>query len=246
MAGGFSTIALVTEDVFRYGGSARAVRPAALIDLLSRMRERVGGRFIQTDHANVTSVAAYSDEDLRTVRRLLAGRDERGDYVWLNLGVETASGALLAGAGGRGKMGGCAPEQWAGFCAEQVRRLCRGGFFPLVSLVVGLPGETPDDVRRTLEWVESIGGERAAVFPMLCAPIDGGEPFGRRQMGRDHWQLIRRCYRMNFKWTPRLVWNNQSRVGVPLWRRLVLQCLGRLQVLWWKGLFVWRSGRLLP
>ena len=51
-------------------------------------------------------------------------------------------------------------------------------------------------------------------------------------------------YRLNFKWVPRLYWDNQTAGGVSLWRRLVPQALGRAQMLQWKALFVCKSGRL--
>jgi radical SAM superfamily enzyme YgiQ (UPF0313 family) len=242
LRGGVRSLSLITEDLFRYGGRGGDVAPGALIDLLERMRDEPQVRLIQSDHANIVSIERYSDEDLAKVRTLLAGRDAPRDYVWLNLGVETASGRLLAENGGRPKMGAHEPSEWGTVCLEQTRRLAGAGYFPLVSIVLGLPGETPGDVQRTLEWVQALGDMRAAVFPMFHAPLgpeDAG--FGVDDMTRLHWRLLRACYRLNFKWTPRLVWNNQSRAGVGLWKRLLLQAMGRGQVLWWKGLFKWHS-----
>ncbi len=246
VAGGMPNLTLVTEDVFRYGARAGRPQPQALIALLRRLRELPGLRLIQTDHANVSSVAQYTDEELAEVRSAMTGGG-RHEYLWLNLGVETASGALLAANGGRPKMGACAPEDWGSFCLEQVRRLVRLGYFPLVSLIVGLPGETPQDVERTLDWVGQLAGERLAVFPVFHAPLDGAcPPFGREDMTAAHWRLFRACYRLNFRWVPRLFWDNQSAGGVPLWRRAALQALGRGQTLYWNALFAWRSRRARP
>ena len=87
--------------------------------------------------------------------------------------VETAAGELLKANGGAAKMGRYPAADWGALCAEQLRRLCRAGFFPLVSLVVGLPGEQDADVRATLDWVRSLHDERLAIFPVFHAPIDG-------------------------------------------------------------------------
>jgi radical SAM superfamily enzyme YgiQ (UPF0313 family) len=169
----------------------------------------------------------------------------RHEFVWLNLGVETAAGALLAANGGRGKMAGVAPEAWDEFCEHQVRRLVRLGYFPLISILFGLPGETPADVERTIRWVERLSGERMAVFPLFNAPLSAGAaPFGLKEMSAAHWRLFRKCYDLNFRWVPRLFRNNQSAAGVPLWRRSTLQALGRAQTLAWKCLFAARSGSL--
>ncbi len=243
LAGGMPNLTLVTEDVFRYGGRAGRVQPEALISLLRRLRALPGLRLIQTDHANVWSVAQYSDEKLAEVREAMTG-GLRHEYLWLNLGVETASGPLLAANGGRPKMGPCAPEEWGAFCLEQVRRLVRLGYFPLVSVIVGMPGETPEDVERTLAWVEQLAGERLAVFPVFHAPLGHEGPrFGRQDMTVAHWRLFRTCYRLNFRWVPRLFWDNQAAGGVPLWRRTALQALGRGQAVYWNALFAYRQWR---
>jgi len=246
LAGGLNTVSLVTEDMFRFGARGSDVRPDILIALLKKMRQRAGVGMIQADHANVTSVAGYSDEELRAVRGLLAGRDDPRDFVWVNLGVETACGDLLEANGGGPKMRLWDVDDWGDQCREQVLRLCRAGFFPLVSLVFGLPGETPEHIARTQEWVDALRKERLAIFPLLHAPIGGGDMFGRHHMTRAHWRLLRTCYKLNFHWTPRLVYNNQTRAGVSLWRRAMLQMFGQGQILWWKALFVLHSRRLTP
>lgn len=241
VAAGATSIGALSEDFFRYGASGMKVEPHALISLLEQLREVDGLRLIQIDHVNVLSAARFSDEELNTVHGLLVGSN-RHRYPWVNIGIETASGRLLQANGGSAKMG-CAADEWAGFCAEQVRRLCRAGFFPMASLMIGLPGETPDDVRATLAWVEDLRKERISVFPMLNAPIDGAPPPNPRGLSPLHWRLIKTCYRLNFKWVPRMYWDNQTGAGVGLLRRCVMQLLGRGQMLQWRALFAWHSAR---
>ena len=231
--------------LFRYGARGARPRPGALIALLRRIRALPGLRLVQTDHANVISAAQYADDELAEVGRLLRAPGRGHGFIWVNLGVETAAGELLAANGGGPKMQPFRRDEWGDLCCEQVRRLAAAGFFPLVSLVLGLPGETPAHVEETTRWVEGLDGLRAAVFPIFHAPIaEGARAFGRADMTAAHWRLFRACYRLNFRWVPALCWDNQSGAGVALWRRALLQGLGRLQKLWWKGLFVWRSGTL--
>jgi len=252
LSGGVTDVVLVTEDMFRYGGRGAQTQPSALIALLERLRALPRVRLIQADHANIASAAQFSDEELAAVRRAMRGpfdhaQGRRNDYLWLNLGVETASGGLLAANGGRRKMGGGDPAAWDDLCQEQVRRLIRLGFFPLVSLVLGMPGETQADVERTIRWVARLREERLAVFPVFHAPTKTRTgPFGLADMSAAHWRLFRECYELNFRWIPRLLWDNQTASRVPLWRRAALQSLGRAQTLWWKSLFVWRSGTIRP
>ncbi len=245
LAAGVKNIALITEDAFRYGANGLRPNPGRLIALLQRLRSLDGLRMIQTDHTNIISAAQLADRELREIRRLMVGDDYPDGLLWLNLGVETASGNLLVANGGRAKMGACDPKDWGEVCLEQVRRLSALGYFPLVSLVMGLPGETQEDVEQTLRWVNTLGDMRAAIFPVFHAPLAVHQArFGIRNMTPMHWRLFRACYRLNFKWVPRLSWDNQTRGGVPLGRRVLLQMLGWGQVWWWKLLFVWRSGKL--
>jgi radical SAM superfamily enzyme YgiQ (UPF0313 family) len=235
-------VALLSEDIFRYHAHGTTVRPQALLDLLTRLRRIPGLGLMQVDHANLFSVAGFSDEQLRAARELLAGASGV-QFLWLNVGVETAAGELLASSGGTGKMHGLPAAEWGEFCRAQVLRLIRAGFFPLVSLMVGLPKEEKEHVRRTREWVEALQRERLAIFPLLYAPTDGSPGLQRRDLRRAHWELIRACYRLNFRWVPRLYLDNQEAAGVPAVRRMLTKFLGRGQALRWSGLLALRAWR---
>ena len=238
---GARSISLISEDVFRYGSEGRKARPEALLSLLRRLRREAEVGLIQTDHANIASVAQFSADQLREFYRLMAGRG--GGQVWVNLGVETASGALLVQNGGKAKMGGCGPDEWGEFCLRQVRRLSEAGVFPLVSLVVGLPGERPEDVKRTRKWVQRLRDQKVAVFPLFYAPYDAGASgFGLDDMTDEHWRLFKQCYRLNFRWVPGLCRDHQARGGVPLWRRLAVQLGAVCSSLGWRTYFDWKRG----
>jgi len=240
VAAGKGNIAALSEDLFRYGASGQAVDPLAVISLLRLIREVEGLRLIQIDHANILSASRFSDDELQAVRELLVG-PTGCRYPWVNIGVETAAGRLLQTNGGGAKMGDRPPDDWGAFCAEQLRRLCRAGFFPMVSLLIGLPGESEEDVRASLAWVEALRDERISIFPMLYAPVDGGPAPDPRDLGSLHWRLIKACYRLNFRWVPRMYWDNQTAAGVGLPWRCLLQALGQCQAFQWKALLAWRS-----
>jgi len=239
LEGGQTSLSLLSEDFFRYGGPPGRARPAALIELVRSLRSLPGLKLLQIDHANLSTVAQFTDGELRALHDLLTG-GPRHRYLWVNVGLETASGPLLRRNGGGAKMGGAPPDDWDRFAALQVGRLLRAGFFPLVSLVLGLPGESPEDVARTQEWVERFREARLAVFPMLYAPVNG-EPAPRPTP--HHWRLIRSCYRLNFRWIPRLYEDNQHGAGVPAARRLLMSVLGCAQIVQWDLLLRWKQWR---
>ncbi len=243
---GVTSICALSEDFFRYGHTHREpVNPPVLKALLRRLREVKQLKLIQIDHANVISVARYSDDDLREVHDLLV-QGQRHDYLWVNLGVETANGELLDLNQKGGKIRPFKPAEWGELCDAQVRRLIRAGYFPLVSLIMGLPGETPEHVAQTVRWIENLYHERLVIFPIFYSPVipGMGRHFTIQDMTPMHWRLFRLAYNLNFKWIPRMYWDNQTGAGASLWRRLFIQTTGRLQTVQWQLQFIRRSGRL--
>lgn len=242
LAAGLKAAAILSEDFLRYGATGVGCRPEAALGLLERLRQVERLRLVQLDHVNLASIAQYDDAELKALRELLtAHRPKR--RPWVNVGVETASGGLLAANGGGPKMGGVDPPRWGEFAAEQLRRLCRAGFTPMASLVVGLPGETPAEVGETLEWVRSMREEPLTIFPVLYAPVRGEAPVRPEGLTRLQWQLIRECYELNFRGVPVMYWDDQSAAQVGLGKRLALQGLGKGQVVQWRWLLARHARR---
>lgn len=238
LAAGNPNLSLLSEDFLRYGGQGVNCRPEALLELLRQLR-RFPVRLLQVDHVNAASVARYTDDQLRELHDLLAG--DRHGLVWVNIGIESAAGELLENCGGKPKMAGVAAAQWGEFTAEQLRRLCALGYLPLASLVIGLPGETPEHLQRTLDWVRGLRDLRLTIYPLLYAPVDGTATPPRQRFTKLNWQLVRECYELNFRHMPGLYWDNQGRGGVSPAKRLLFQVLGHGQVAQWRSLLALRQ-----
>lgn len=234
VAGGMTSVSLVSEDILRYGSSGGRLAPDRLLELVRAVRSVRMLRLIQLDHVNVSSAARFPLDALAELRRILV-RGTASRMVWVNLGVETASGDLLASASCRGKLHPFMPNEWEDVCEEAVRRLLAAGFVPMLSLILGLPGETDEHVRRTWKFVRRLRGQRVLVFPVFYAPVrPGGRAFGIRDMGREHWRLFRESYEFNFRWLPALYRDNHAGAGVPGSRRLFVQVGGLIKsVEWW-------------
>jgi radical SAM superfamily enzyme YgiQ (UPF0313 family) len=242
VAAGTTNIALLSEDFFRYGADGMKADPDTVLSLVRSIRQIPQVRLIQIDHASVASVAQYDDSQLQAIHDLLVGQNPQR-YLWVNLGVETASGELLKHIGATAKCKRTESEPWGDFCARHLRRLCHARFFPMASLVIGLPDERDEHLQETLAWVESLGGQRISIFPVLYAPVDGSTPLDPRHLRPLHWSLIRACYRLNFRWVPWFYRDNQAAAGVPFARRMALQLLGYGQIVQWKALLAWHQWR---
>lgn len=242
VAAGMPNIALLSEDFFRYGADGVKTNPDALLSLVRSIRQNAQVGLIQIDHANVGSVAQYDDSQLQTIHDLLVGQNTQR-YVWVNLGIETVSSELLQQIGAAAKCKQSGSEPWGDFCTRHLRRLCQAKFFPMASLVIGLPGERDEHLQETLAWVKSLGDQRLAIFPVLYAPVDGSPPLDPRRLRPLHWELMRACYRLNFRCVPWLYRDNQAAGGVPFVRRMALQMLGYGQIVQWKTLLAWYQWR---
>ena len=240
VAGGRSCIVSSSEDFFRYGGTGPHVNFEALRGLLESMRAMKGLGFMQIDHANVSSVLQFEKEQLREINRLLQW-ERPSEYLWVNLGIESANGKLVQ-ANGPGKIMPFGAEDWESMVKQAAAALEESGFFPVFSVILGLPGETPEDVHRTRQLVEWLSRRRSVIFPIFHEPIDAqargrGEAFGVGRMRQDHLDLYTACYEINFRRVPSLYWDNQRAGGVGLAKRLAVQLLGRAEVRAWRKNF---------
>ena len=249
LAGGQTSAVSGSEDFFRYGGTGSKVNFEALRSLLERMG-RIGGlRFMQIDHANISSVLQMSVEELREIRRLL--RFERdAKHLWVNMGIETASPRLLRSTS-PGKAAPFAADDWEQMVRDAAGRIDEAGFFPVFSIVLGLPGETPDDVTRTLELIRDLDRRPVVIFPIFYEPLprpghEGHKPFSLESLTPGHLELYATCYEINFRRVPPLFWDNQRAGGVSWVRRTMLQLLGRAEMRMWRKEFKRLGKRLGP
>jgi len=240
VAEGVTSVVSTSEDFFRYGAGGSRVSFEALRRLLVEMRRIPGLRFMQIDHANVSSILQLTDEQLSEIRRLLTWQ-AKSEYLWVNLGLESANGRLVW-ANGKGKIAPFQPDDWQEMVKQASAKLVRTGFFPVFSLILGLPGETADDVRRTLKLVKELSQGPGVMFPIFYEPVCfedtlQDERFHLGRMRADHFELFTTCYEINFSRVPKLFEDNQRAGGVGWTKRMVIQMLGKAEIVSWHRRF---------
>jgi hypothetical protein len=85
--------------------------------------------------------------------------------------------------------------------------LNRNNWFPMLTLMVGNPGETDEDVKATLDLIFEM--ERRGLFgflvPSVFTPLEGTRMEKEkgvtqtRDLTRLQWQLIMKCWKMNLR-----------------------------------------------
>jgi len=241
IAHGITSVVSGSEDFFRYGGNALKPDFNKLHDLLVEMRKIRELSFMQIDHGNIATILQFTDEQLIETRRLLTWR-KNSDYLWVNMGIESANGFLVQ-ANSTGKIPPFRPDDWEEMVRQTADKMTRCGFFSVFSIILGLPGETPDDVNRTLKLIKYLTTKRTVIFPVFYEPYqpdsNGNYPrFTLEKMRPDHLELYTTCYEQNFKWVPPLYWDNQWAGGVAWRKRMLIRMLGKLEMSAWRRAFV--------
>ena len=95
-------------------------------------------------------------------------------------------------------------EIWPEIVKECYGLFSDESWLPIASLVLGLPGETADDVVKTTELVESLWDYTGMMLPLFFTPIGqtrlgNAKGFGRARATPEHWELVGTCLEYNLR-----------------------------------------------
>ena len=98
-------------------------------------------------------------------------------------------------------------EDWPSVMIRGLEVMNRNNWFPMLTLMVGNPGETDDDVKATLDLMYEM--ERRKLFgflvPSVFTPLEGTRMEHDRGVTETRnltplqWQLIMRCWKLNMR-----------------------------------------------
>jgi radical SAM superfamily enzyme YgiQ (UPF0313 family) len=102
-----------------------------------------------------------------------------------------------------------AVEEWPEMVRDCYRLLAEESWLPVASLVLGLPGETAEDVRMTIDLVDSLKEYTGLMLPLFFTPMAETRLGSLRGFGRDkalpeHWELVGLCLEYNLRHLKRL------------------------------------------
>jgi radical SAM superfamily enzyme YgiQ (UPF0313 family) len=227
---GSDHITLITEDIFLYGMKNKSFAPnrESVLNLVKTVASHPGVKAIQPAHMSLAPVV-HDPQMVKELSEVLV------EYSWYShgkkrivtseTGIETGSVRLMKRFMA-GKMLPYKPEQWPEIVAQAFGILNDNDWYPLGTLIVGLPEEKEEDVLATLELMDDLRDYQAFYVPLLFVPLENCLLMNKSgaevdSLTKARWEFITRCWEYNAR-----IWKDtflEQRIHNPLLFKLVKQ-----------------------
>ncbi|GAI25242.1 unnamed protein product, partial [marine sediment metagenome] len=168
---GAEGVLLHAEDVLRYGANGPIPNEGRVLRLFEAVLK-------STPHVWISHFAFASAMAKPTlvekITEMLAQASEGFTYLSGQVGIETGSPGMVE-KHMRGKVLPFKPREWPEVVVETHKLLAENRWVACSTLIIGLPGETADDVVKTIELVERLREFRSLIVPLFFVPIGGLE-----------------------------------------------------------------------
>jgi radical SAM superfamily enzyme YgiQ (UPF0313 family) len=229
---GASRITLITEDLFLYGSKARSFIPnkEAVHKLVKSVADFPGVKAVQPSHMSLAPVV-YDPDMVQEIAEILIDYNwyyhEKKPIVTSETGIETGSVRLM-----RKYMAGKTlpfkPEQWKEVVTQAFGILNDNNWYPLATLIIGLPDEKEEDVAETLELMDDLRDYNAFYVPLFFVPLENCLLMNKRgaeldSLSKLRWEFLVRCWQYNIR-----IWRDTflgHRFTNPVVNKLVKQML---------------------
>jgi radical SAM superfamily enzyme YgiQ (UPF0313 family) len=197
---GQKDILLHSEDVFTYGSkgfSPDCEKVKKLVEEVKRLKPKT----LDVSHLSIATI--HQNQDLlREISKIVGiGSDQKYMSAWI--GIETGSCRILSMHMPR-KASPESSDCWPEMVRDCYQLFAEESWLPVASLVLGLPGESAEDVLQTIELVESLKGYTGLMLPLFFTPmaetkLGGIEGFGKNRALPEHWELVGLCLEYNLR-----------------------------------------------
>ena len=208
-------ILLHAEDVLRYKADGVYPNVEAVIELFSAVAEHPGVEKVGVSHVALSTVCLF-DERLGEVSDIL-GVGTKVPWMGAQVGVETGSPRLMA-EHMPGKVAPFKVEEWPDVVEQAFGIMNDHGWVPCGTLILGLPGETEDDVMKTAELLDRLRDYKSFIVPLFFVPIGDSrlrdhDFFTPERLTDAHWEVIVKCVDHDLRWLPILYSEYARSVG---------------------------------
>jgi radical SAM superfamily enzyme YgiQ (UPF0313 family) len=235
VAEGADTILFTTEDLFLYEqGPKFDTNVPALKRLFQSVSEVPGVKHVMLTHGTIAPVVRdpWLLDELsplavgKSVNQHPDSTHPEHRYANLFIGLETGSIRIFK-QHMKGKGYPFRPEQWPDVVLKGLDLLNRHNWFPFCTFILGLPGETDQDTRESLDLLFALRDTKWCVIPTLFVPFEetrlgakeGASLFRLTDL---QWEFFFTCWRYNidfFRRERRVQW--KFNLGIPIYYYLL-------------------------
>jgi radical SAM superfamily enzyme YgiQ (UPF0313 family) len=165
-------IILHSEDVLLYQADGVRPRPDPVLRLHEEVIKRIGEKkSFAWAHVSLAALK-YAEENYRLVTKLTREivLNEHRRILGVEVGIETGS-PRLAREIMIGKSKPYPVETWPQVVEDAFRIMHENMIVPAATVILGIPGETSDDVVKTVELIERLRPYRSIIVPMFFVPM---------------------------------------------------------------------------
>jgi len=203
---GQKSICLHSEDVLRYMADGVKVNEESVKRLFTEV-VKLTPEALGVSHVALATVY-HNPELLREVSEIVYSNLSQ-NWIGVQTGIETGSPRLIE-MYMRGKSAPSPPEKWPEIVKESIGIMNECNWIPAATLINGLPGESVDDVIRTIELVEDLRDSKSLIVPMNFVSMRGSQldrerTFTKERMLPEHWQLLGICIEHDVKIASKLM-----------------------------------------
>ncbi len=236
-AEGADTVLLTTEDLWLYEQGPRFdTNLPALKKLFESVAVVPGIKYIMLTHGTLAPIVLRPEiiEELSPLAVGMSVSQHPGSthpenrFANFFVGIETASPRLFE-QHMKGKGYPFRPQQWPDVVLKGLQILNKHNWFPFATWIIGLPGETDEDTKQSLDLLFSLKEAKWCVLPTLFVPLEdtklerkGNKSKKLIELTDLQWEFFYTCWRYNLDF-----WRNTKsvhwkfNVGVPLYYYLM-------------------------
>ena len=174
---GVRDVLLVTEDIFMYGAKGANFVPnrEAVNGLLNAVSNINEVESIQVTHANLATVhadKALAGQVAETLREKSKWAFRNKQVAAVEVGIESGSPRLIEKYMA-GKCRPFKPDEWPETVLSSLSFMEDHGWVALATILMGLPGETPEDTQHTIKLIQNIDnlGLNTFLVPLIFVPL---------------------------------------------------------------------------
>ena len=201
----------VSEDIFIYGASAPFYipNPNQLLNFYGSIAAEPGVDYLPLSHATIAPAVVNPGliRDLSSIlldKSALQNRNStHPDKRFLAplIGIETGS-PRLAALTMSGKSLPFDIRDWQEIVVEGTNILNDNNWFPVYTFIVGLPNETEDDVKQSLDLLHRLKNNKVLYVPSIFTPLEdtrmaSGHAMKARELTQLQWEFIMTAWKQS-------------------------------------------------